>query len=294
MRILLDAKDLIDLVEHGSPVGLNDLISWLNQQNARLVLTATNVCELVAPLKVRGDFLEIRRWLQELEDAPVCYLREGYIILQELQAATDAFRDGSEFQAPDAYVGRWDEVIQPPGRSVSQGIVRYRLHETIYDVWKTASLFDFRSHTQALNRLFQADRAIPKKSLPSLEENFVETVKRNLHLYRLTMPNVDQLAKWIWADPARCPGLRLGYEVFHQLERNVCEVALSGDIPDFNHIRAIPYVDSITVDRRMAHYCRTVIRQLKQLNPMLDYEERISVNLRKLLAGSSRQNATAN
>jgi hypothetical protein len=76
MRLLLDAKDLINLVVHRTPVSLVDFSNWLNQRSAKLVLTAMNVSELVAPLKEGGDFLEIRVLLQAMERSPVCYLRE--------------------------------------------------------------------------------------------------------------------------------------------------------------------------------------------------------------------------
>jgi hypothetical protein len=113
VRILLDAKDLINLVEHDTPLSLNDFANWLNIRNPRLVLTAMNISELVAPLKRGGDFLEIRVLLQALERSPVCFLRETYIVLQELQSAIEAFRAGTEFQMPDPYVVRWDEFIHP-------------------------------------------------------------------------------------------------------------------------------------------------------------------------------------
>ena len=73
------------------------------------------------------------------------------------------------------------------------------------------------------------------------------------------------------------------YEVFHELEKNTREVALAGDIPDFNHIAAIPYADYVTVDRRIAHYCGAVARKLKKLNAEIDYDRRIFTSVGKLL-----------
>jgi hypothetical protein len=288
MRILLDAKDLINLVEHNTPVPLAEFVNWLKERNARLVLTAMNVGELVTPLKRGRDFLGIRVLLQAIERSPVSYLRETYIILQELQSALQAFQDATEFRMPDPYVVRWDEVIQAPGHSVAQMYVNYRLDEMIYTLWKGNALPDFARSTKTLNALFQSDRNLAKAAHLSLKKNFVETVKRHLHQHKIevSISEAERLGLWIYSDPTRCPGLRLHYDAFHELERNVNEIALSGDIPDFAHIAAIPYVDYITVDRRIAHYCRTVGRKLRARSPAIKYEGRIFESLQKLLADS--------
>ena len=285
MRILLDAKDLINLVEHRSPLPLTEFTLWLKERGAQLVLTAMNVSELVAPLKSGGDFLQIRVLLQALERAPVCYLREAYIFLQELQAAIQAF-PGGEFRTPDPYVARWDEAIQAPGKSAARMLVNWRLDEMIHMLWKRHHLFDFRRDTQRLNALFQSDRSLTEENRLSLAANFAETVKRHLlqHKIPFPAPGAEQLGAWIYSDPRRCPGLRLYYEAFHELERNLSEVAQPGDIPDFAHIAAIPYVDYVTVDRRMAHYCRAAARRLKTLSPAIKYEARVFASLPKLLA----------
>jgi hypothetical protein len=91
-----------------------------------------------------------------------------------------------------------------------------------------------------------------------------------MHNIILNAPDAQRLSMWIYSDPLRCPGLRLHYEAFHELERNIHEKALPGDIPDFAHIAAIPYVDYATVDQRMVHYCHTAARKLKKLSPAVE------------------------
>jgi hypothetical protein len=56
----------------------------------------------------------------------------------------------------------------------------------------------------------------------------------------------------------RCPALRLGYEVFHKIVRNLTDSIPDSDIPDFSHISCIPYVDAITLDKRMRGYVAQV------------------------------------
>lgn len=72
---------------------------------------------------------------------------------------------------------------------------------------------------------------------------------------------MDTLAEWIWDRPARCPALRLDYEVYHQIRRNVTDRGYLQDFEDFAHVKCVPYVDRATLDRRMAGYVRQVSRE---------------------------------
>ena len=67
MRFLLDAKDLIDAIEHNLPIALTDFDQYLRTRGRELVLTSTNVREFVAPLMTDNDFLKMRALLQSLE-----------------------------------------------------------------------------------------------------------------------------------------------------------------------------------------------------------------------------------
>ena len=67
MRILPDARDLINLTEHGRPVGTEEFCNYLEAHQHQIALSFTNIRELAGPLARRGDFLQVRRWLQALE-----------------------------------------------------------------------------------------------------------------------------------------------------------------------------------------------------------------------------------
>ena len=60
MRILLDAKDLIDLIEFNRPVEITAFSAWLKKGHATLVLSVTNVSDFVGPVFDRGDLLKMR------------------------------------------------------------------------------------------------------------------------------------------------------------------------------------------------------------------------------------------
>jgi hypothetical protein len=95
---------------------------------------------------------------------------------------------------------------------------------------------------------------------------------------------IDDFAAWIYEDPRRCPGLRLGYEVFHELLKNVGDKPEAGDIPDLSHINAIPYADAATLDRRMHGYCSHVSRKLQKVQSTIDYADRTFPGLSALLS----------
>lgn len=64
MKILLDSKDLIDIVEYDRPVKLGDFFAYLHDHGSRLVLTFNNVRELAAPLAQGIDAIHVRDLLQ--------------------------------------------------------------------------------------------------------------------------------------------------------------------------------------------------------------------------------------
>jgi hypothetical protein len=72
--------------------------------------------------------------------------------------------------------------------------------------------------------------------------------------------SIPDLADWIYDSAARCPGLRLRYEVFHQIRRNMGDASDASDFADLAHGLCLPYVDLATLDRRMAAYVRQASR----------------------------------
>ncbi len=102
----------------------------------------------------------------------------------------------------------------------------------------------------------EADRSL--STTPTLAAHFREKIRRDLQLHGVTAPapSVAAFADWIYESPDRCPGTRLDYEVFHQLRRNIGDRPKASDFGDFGHVRCLPYVDLMTLDRRMADYVR--------------------------------------
>jgi hypothetical protein len=111
MHILLDSRDLINVVEHEHPVSVEEFGKYLNDRGHQIVFCFSNVRELAVPLSCGVTFLEIRPLLQRLEQLPHVCLKEVGIFPMEIQAAVDAFTSGNDYQAPSPYVGRWDDTV---------------------------------------------------------------------------------------------------------------------------------------------------------------------------------------
>lgn len=287
MRILLDSKDLINVIEHGKPIDYAAFDAYLRSHNATLVLTFTNIREFVAPISENRDFPSIRPYLRQIEKLPVCYLREAPIGAEEIIAAKEAFVKGGEPKRINPYVRRWDHTISYPGPSPVEDFVNLRLDEIIYFLYKdNPKHFEpFRKGGVLLRNLFAADRQLPRHKRKSLADNFVESVKRwggrwNIDYERI---DVDTFGHWIYDNPTRCPGLRLGYDLFHTMLSNVGDIPKDSDIPDFSHFDAIPYVDQATLDRRMMHYFRTIVKRLQKAQPQISYHRYTHASLADLL-----------
>jgi hypothetical protein len=124
VRILLDSKDVIDVVEHRRPVSPEEMAAWLTAHDSRIVYPMTNISEFAAPLGDSAtDILHMRSLLQVAETLPHCYLKEGTIARDELRLAASAFVESREYNALNPYVPRWDET----GRLVINETLRLAL-----------------------------------------------------------------------------------------------------------------------------------------------------------------------
>ena len=286
MKILLDSKDLIDVVEHDRPVKLEEFRAYLHDHHSSLVLTFNSIRELAAPLAQGIDSLHVRYLLQKLETLPVCYLAEVGIPTEEVQEGVRAFNSGGEYKPISPWVSRWDKTIRGPRPPIGKMLI-LRLDEIVLDIARVdASVFaGYDFYEQALRQQFETDRNIPAFARVP-EQNFPKVISRLIEHYGIEKPTraTDDFAAWIYKDPRRCPGLRLGYEVFHELVKNVGDKPDASDIPDLSHINAIPYVDAATLDRRMHGYCSQVGRKLQKAQSTIDYTDRIFPSLNALLS----------
>jgi hypothetical protein len=258
MLVYLDTKDLIDLFENSSPCTSDHFNKLLKANGHELVLSFLNVLEVSAPLLSHHSKTNVMRLLNTIESFPIKYI--AGICKSELSEAYRAFRKGREYEQILPFVRRFDETAEDGGTPPTKLFINFGLADAVFMLWtEDPSIFSgYKRHTDLLRSIIDADRSLINQ--PSLRENFVKTIGLHLQIERMTIPGsiLRPFAEWIFDKPERCPSIRLGYEVYHKLVKNTGDIPKDGDIPDLGHLSCVPYVDFITLDRRMCSYANQV------------------------------------
>ena len=284
MRILLDAKDLIDLVEFNRPIEITALSAWLNKGRATLVLSMTNVSDFVGAVFDGGDFLRMRALLQKIETLPLAYIREGRIIRDELSLAVAAYQPGHEPTSLDPYVSRWDEAAHWKDESALKPLVGLRLDEIVY--MARGAIQAYKKLTAVQRTHIERQRELPDSERMSPRDIFINAIPKRFTDHGIEVPKIDfpTFGQWLWRVPSRCLGLRLQFEAYHQLLKDRSLAFQNGDIADFAHIAALPYADFSTVDKRIADLLGKVFRRLQKCDGKADLSGRIFKRVGDLLA----------
>lgn len=290
MRILLDSRDLINVVERGRPITALDFDTYLRAGNHQIVLTFTNVRELASPLAGGVEFLQIRPLLQALEQMPHTYLKEAMILAAEIQSAVNALNGGTEYECCSPYVTRWDYTLGTgPGqqRSPVENWVGLRLDQIVYFINRARPdvFAPPEHHLPQLQEQLENDRERLRAGQAPARQHFISSIKKHAASHGIRLPNgrEDEFAEWIYANPNRCPGLRLNHETYRALMANYADVPETADFSDLAHVSAVPYVDAATMDRRMRHYCAVASRNTLGVGAANDYADRLYQDVAALM-----------
>ena len=256
MRIYLDSRDHIFITERFSVEETNAFEAAIREGSHELVFSMHNIIECCAPLNQSTNQNSVMKILNRLESMPHVYIAEAKVPALELMEETRAFSERREYGVVNPFVARFDEVLSPFNRPATHDYINYGLAHTIFELWQEDPRLFQPYTTESIRLETIRDHDRNRNDYRQHEHNFSNTVARDLRLYNIAFPQeaVIDLAAWIWAAPNRCPSLRLGYEVFHKIIRNVTDSGEESDIPDFAHVDCVPYVDAITLDRRMRGY----------------------------------------
>ena len=117
----------------------------------------------------------------------------------------------------------------------------------------------------------------------------MRTVRKRSATHRIELPagHEDEFARWIYENPAKCPGIQLGHEVYRARLENLNDVPEAGDFSDLAHVYALPYVQSATLDRKMRHYVRIGAERLLTRGGLINYSERVYENLATFIGRNS-------
>ena len=87
MRIFLDARDLIELLEGRGPCNLEEFRDRVQRGAHQIVTTPTVVFEVAAPLIHPSSSTGVMQLLNKLETLPIMYIADGQIPPRELKSA---------------------------------------------------------------------------------------------------------------------------------------------------------------------------------------------------------------
>jgi hypothetical protein len=280
---LLDAKDLIDVVEHSKPVSLADLKAWLKTKSAKLVFSLENIRALAGPLGSDPASLpRIVQYLRDLEALPHCFI-SCHIDLLELRSALRGYDHGLRYEAIDPYVPRFDftfHLMAQPSRP------NYTMAEAVADLYRTSPrIFSPRPNLQQIHAFaLNEDRVrwgVDRVRYELPKEPIIERL-----VTELTVPDekARKIADWIEGDPVRCPGLWLIRAVGSVMSKDRAYQSRPGDVFDMADTMAIPYVEFATLDRAMSHFLSIASSGLNHRRSEPIPRGRVFKSLKELLA----------
>ena len=189
MRILLDAKDLIDIVEHVRPISVERFGEWLREKGATAVLSFTNINDFVGPTFENNTFLDMRPLLQRIETLPLSYIREGTIIASELREAVAAYKEGREPVPVDPYVRRWDETGFWLNESAARILVGMRLDDLVR--MASTSIQIYKRFNPGIKDYLRKESEIPNAERWSLKEIFINRMPDRFAAHKLNADGID-------------------------------------------------------------------------------------------------------
>lgn len=257
MKLYLDARDLINILQRDTPWTADHLEEILRQEGHQLAASVHTVSEMSVPLVKATSKTNVMALLNRLEKMPIIFMRSDIEGL-ELGEAVDAFSSKREYRKIYPFVERFDQSVDSHARPPTSIFLNYSLAETVWDLYSHGALEGLEGYAKKMRQLITADRSLSKP--PTLKANFVKMLERNLKLYSLSWPGVvlSDLANWIYENPNLCPAIRLGYEVWHKIVKNKTDSLEDSDMEDYQHLTCLPYVDFMTLDRRMHGYVSQV------------------------------------
>lgn len=279
MNIYLDSSDLIRLISRNEPMPPNDFAELLTARDWQLVYSFVNICEVV----VVNELLETRRRLQVLEQLPHTYIIAIPVLrCVEFASAVEAFKNSHEPALIDPYVRRWHQTYTYPGQADHQNmLVNYTLTDQVLPIAaKNPNVCrNLPRHAALVQHAVDEDREVTD-AVRRNRERFIGGVGRALLDCQIRPPEAGlaRFARWVRAEPSRCPGWRIFTESYLEFCTNVQDQVAVGDLSDFSHIACLPYVDAITLDRRMAGYAREAALKLDRRNVQAQLSNRIFSN----------------
>jgi len=275
-RLYLDSRDLIELVSTNRPVPPHELANVLRANYWAVVYSLANVCETAIP----EDLEETKRRALLLKSLPHTFIRGmPPIRWMEFPAAIRGFESQVEPTPINPYAKHWYQTFlyRAQDREMKR-VARFSFEDQV--VFMVANNPDLcrnlPANTAQIQQAVDDDRQV-SDPVRRNRQRFEGGVAVALARCGLSMPTAGkkEFARWIRQNPTRCPGWRLFDEGYLKFASNVSDSVDHGDMNDWSHVTSLPYVDGMTLDRRIAGYARAAAENVKRENPACAYAERI-------------------
>ena len=263
MLIYLDTKDLINIFEKYNPCSADQFDIILRQGDHKLVYSLLNIIEISEPLLYGNAKTNVMSLLNRIEETPHIYIHSSKIPHLELTSAAEAYINGKDYSSIDPYVQQFGYTLDLDSQPATKNYLNYSLAEIIWEIYCLGKLSGLDCYAKRFKQIVIEDRSLSTK--PSLKYFFSAVIERQLRYHQVSISNIDikLFSDWIYSDPVRCPSLRLGYELFHKMTKNIDDEPIPSDMEDFCHIDCLPYVDLLTIDRRMHGYVSQVCKSIQ-------------------------------
>ncbi|MGZ5446191.1 MAG: hypothetical protein ACXW5U_27885 [Thermoanaerobaculia bacterium] len=272
-RIFADSDDLIKLLEQADPLPVTSFRQELAKRNARLVLTQTNVSEVVPQSdKIDADPRRVADLMTALESLPHLYIRIP-VSFEEFTAAVDAFENDWPVQTLDPYVDHYWETFFEMPPYIARAVLPADLIQRL-DAASLARQFDLGSQGLRSVRLpahvgneiadsLEVERS-RHGSARSTKATFLATVANEFARWGWRHPRkgLEAFAAFVRKTPNACPSWRIAFEVREEYRANVTCRPTSRDIIDLTHIEVLPFVTHATLDRAWKSRCNQAFERL--------------------------------
>jgi hypothetical protein len=279
MLLYLDTRDLINILEKGEPISREGLLNLLRPEGHRLVVSFAHVAELAAPLRYPNAMTNVSRLLGHLEELPLAFLADLRLEFLEFREALEAWQAGRECRPIDPFVPRIDHTLPLDGLPPTYQQLNSSIAETVFRLWSEApGIFDgHRQHIEMLVNLVNQDRQLPV--LPDLREHFSGVLQKRITQFGLSIPSdLKFFSYWIYDEPARCPSARIGLEIYRLIVQERMYTPKASLFEDYSHVKSVPYVDALTLDRQMSDYVRRACKATG-----LPYHAKVQVDVREVI-----------
>lgn len=278
MRIYLDTKDLINIIEKSEPISPQDLKKNFIEKANKLIISNMLLLEVSEPLNLKSKKTNVMKFINKLETIPHEFIKTKNLYCRELIEAIKSFNNNKEYKDVNPFTSRYTEVLELSKKFPLEKFIIYSLGEAIWIFFNEGVLGGYNEYIESWKNMISIERKLFNSQ--NKKENFVGSIIKHLSHCKIQISShcIKPFGEWIYKEPYRCPSIRLINEVFSKMVQNIGDIPKESDLEDFVHIKCLPYVDFMTVDRRFHGYICQAANSLG-----IDYKSKLIRSIDEIL-----------